>query len=193
MQHDRVTRWIVATATIVAVGIGAARGGAEVNGNAARQTEQPAAIPDELKEHIDEAEDLLESLLDWGRALTTTTPNPRETTAPTMSANTLMVVPESDVKKLVALIDTLSTRVPKPARPDSGPQGDLRAHVEKAQEIAREFQTTTNRSAGPATGAAALLVVDRTALERLEIEIDAMERVLPRSLSVRSGSADRSR
>ena len=55
-----------------------------------------------------------------------------------------------------------------------------------AQEIARELMPAARGPVGTSGRAAdANIIVDRTALERLEVEIDAVERVAPRRLSAR--------
>jgi hypothetical protein len=150
-------------------------------------TATPAANVEAIHEHIDEAEEALEMLLDWRHVLTTATRQPRETTPPIEPATTLISVPRADVDRLTKLLDAVVAMVPKPSQAAGGPRGDLRAHAEKAQEIARELMPAAPaRPVGTSGGAAnATVLVDRAALERLEVEIDAMERVAPRRLSSR--------
>lgn len=151
-----------------------------------RNADGTGTAAEAIHEHIDEAEEALEMLLDWRHVLTTATRVPRETTPPTAPATTLISVPRADVARLAQLLDAVVAMVPKPARAGTAPQGDLRAHAEKAQEIARELMPATSVQPVGTSGADAnTIVVDRTALERLEVEIDAMERVAPRRLSTK--------
>jgi hypothetical protein len=152
-----------------------------------RNTSPAVANAEAIHEHLDEAEEAIEMLLDWRHVLTTATRQPLDTTPPTEPATTLVSVPRADVERLAKLLDAAAVMVPKPSTTTAAPRGDLRAHIEKAQEIARELMPAA--AAGPVgtSGGSgnATMVVDRAALERLEIEIDAMERVAPRRLSSR--------
>lgn len=144
------------------------------------------AAAEGIHEHIDEAEEALEMLLDWRHVLTTATQQPRETPPPTAPATTLISVPRADVARLAQLLDAVVAMVPTPARAGSMPQGDLRAHAVKAQDIARELMPAApGRPVGTSGADTNTMVVDRAALERLEVEIDAMERVAPRQLSTK--------
>jgi hypothetical protein len=146
----------------------------------------PGTNAEAIHEHIDEAEEALEMLLDWRHVLTAATSQPRDTTPPTEPATTLISVPRSDVERLTKLLDAVMAMVPKPPQAGTAPRGDLRAHAEKAQEIARELlpaASTQPVGTSGRAGDAGIVVVDRAALERLEVEIDAMERVAPRRLS----------
>lgn len=137
-----------------------------------------AGAEDAILEHLDEAEDAVESLLDWRHVLSTESREPRDTPVPTMPLTTLVTVPRAEVERLSQLIDAAIAMVPKPAGTAAAPRGDLRAHLEKAQEIARELMPSAARQ--PAGTSRDAVVVDRAALERLEVEIDAAERVAPR-------------
>jgi hypothetical protein len=169
---------IAAIATVVYAGQG---------GNAATPVSEATA--EAVQEHLDEAEDAVESLLDWHHALTTISREPRETAAPTRPLNTLLVVPRAEVERLTKLIDAAIGMVPKPAspQPSMAARGDLRAHLEKAQEIARELMPAAKPAGqtGSTSASADHITVDRAALERLEVELDAAERVAPRRLEKR--------
>ena len=150
-----------------------------------RNTAITATNGEAIHEHLDEVEDALETLLDWRHVLTTATSQPRETRPPTAPSTTLISVPRPDVERLASLISAVLVMVPAPSAAAAAPRGDLRAHAEKAQEIARELMPIgTAGPVGTSGGATVdMILVDRSALERLEVEVDAMERVAPRRIS----------
>lgn len=140
-----------------------------------------------ILDHIDVAEDMVESLLDWRHVLigkdSADIPGP---------STTLISIEREPVVKLAGALDAISSMLPAPAdRTTTEPRGDLRAHVEKAREIARELMPNVAAGAVGTSGTAGqkdpthtgdIIEVDRAALERLEVEIDAIERVAPRAL-----------
>jgi hypothetical protein len=148
-------------------------------------------------DRINDAEDRVEQLL--GDHYPVITVQHQKPEAPVVGpavrqhpATTLISLETSDVQELSAAIDAIGELVPAEAESGSQP-GGLRAHVEKAQEIMREMMPSQQETgavgtsgslagAEPRTADAtpARMTIDRTALERLEIEIDAMERVAPR-------------
>ena len=131
-------------------------------------------------EHVDEAEEVLESLLELRPVITAVTDERSRSDPPSKPRTTLISVHRSDVQKLVSLLDAAAAMVPPPPHADAQmPRGDARAHIEKAQEIAREFTQTasTPRPVGTSGGADDLVTIDRSALKRLEVELDAIELV----------------
>jgi hypothetical protein len=157
-----------------------------------------ASQPEAIHDHIEEAEDLVEALLDWQHAPTASGDAARGTWAP-QPATTLIAVDRERVQKLAAAIDAIAVMMP----PSPAGRGDLAAHARKAQEIARELMpsagtdavgttgaatgaaapaTTADRSANRAAAGSGVVTLDRTALERLELEIDAMDRLSARAL-----------
>jgi hypothetical protein len=131
-----------------------------------------------IREHLDEAEDLTESLLRWKHIITTVG---RDTAAPEAPASTLISIERNDAKKLNDLIGAIAAQVPTRPAGTTGPKGELRDHVEKAREIARELLPN-----GTSTASGNLVNVDRTALQRLEIELDAIETIAPRLTRAKS-------
>ena len=129
------------------------------------------ATANAIREHLDEAEDLTESLLRWKHIIATVG---RDTAPPAAPASTLISIDRADAQKLNDLIGAMVAQVPKSSG-GPGPKGDLRDHVEKAQEIARELLPN-----GASTAAGNLVNIDRTSLQRLEIELDAVETIAPR-------------
>jgi hypothetical protein len=151
---------------------------------------QPAAIDDTvaagIREHIDEADDAVDDLLQWRHVLSDVSARSYGAPRPTAPASTLISVERSEVERVNQLVAAALMMLPAAAPADRRPRGDVRAHLVKAQEIARELLPP------PATGAAAVgttgtdgatVTIDRTALLRLEIELDAAERVAPRRLT----------
>ena len=129
-------------------------------------------------EHADEAEDLIEEILAARPTPLSVEDRERRREVP-LPLNTLQTVEADKIAKLHGLVEAMAATVPPSDARGSGPRGDVRAHVEKAQEIAREIlpggpsgAPVTSPSTGP------LVVVDRTALERLDIELEAVEYLL---------------
>jgi hypothetical protein len=130
-------------------------------------------------------------LLDWSHVLTAV-----ESANVPGPSTTLISVEREPVTKLARVLEAISSSASRtlPARSDAPatePRGDLRAHVEKAREITRELMPEGGTGAVGTSGTAAprgptrtgdIIKVDRAALERLEVEIDAIERVAPRAL-----------
>jgi hypothetical protein len=97
----------------------------------------------------------------------------------------LISIDRGDAQRLNDLIGALMAQVPPRANGAAMMRGDLRSHVEKAQEIARELlppgANATDAAGKSATSRSGQLVtVDRTSLERLDVELDAIELILPR-------------
>ena len=141
-------------------------------------TTSAAATKNAIEEHLDEADDLLETLLDWRRAIVATPVGGDSRTPPTepLPTHTLIPLDRQQVEKLTQLITAITTMVPGPTASDA-PRGDMRAHVEKAGEIAAELLPGSTRAVGTSgsTATANIVMVDRAALQRLDIEVDAME------------------
>lgn len=134
-----------------------------------------------VREHVDEAEDLTESLLRWKHIVTGVADD--DVNLRKAPASTAISIDRADAQRLHDLIGALNTQVPQRASGAATMHGDLRAHVDKAQDIAQELlPTATNEAGAPktATAAAGLVTIDRTALERLDIELDAIEMIVPR-------------
>ena len=134
-----------------------------------------------IREQLDEAEDLIESLLDWRHVLTAVTTSRGDSQSPMAPANTLISVSREELQRLSVYLTAMSAMAPKAAQ-TAAPRGDLRAHVDKAHEIARELLpiAAPARPVGTAGTDDRVVTIDRTAIERLEIELDAIERLLPR-------------
>jgi hypothetical protein len=157
---------------------------AAVASAAARQSQVvDEKVAEGIREHIDEAEDIVDSLLEWRHITSYVTPE-SESQRPTAPATTLVTVDRAQVGKIGELLAASMAMLPRPAQTSgpTGPKGDLRAHIEKAQEIARELLPPAAQPVGTSGGTTAMVTVDRTALKRLEIELEAAERVAPRRL-----------
>jgi hypothetical protein len=143
---------------------------------AGSQQSTPAAATSAIEEHLDEADDLLETLLDWRRAITATSVGDDRRTPPTapMPTHTLIPLDRQQVEKLTQLIDAVAGMVPRSTAP-AAPRGDMRAHAEKAQQIARDLLPAPGRPVGTSGSTGSVAMVDRAALQRLEIEVEAME------------------
>jgi hypothetical protein len=127
-----------------------------------------------IREHIDTIDDVIDDLLNW-RHVTTSTGRGSLPTAP---ESTLISVPRAQLDRVGMLLTATLALLPPPTATDSAaPKGDLRAHLDKAQEISREMLTLAPSTS---TTGEALSTVDRTALQRLEVEIDAAERLARR-------------
>jgi hypothetical protein len=162
---------------------------AAVNAQNRDATAPDASHRDTILEHIDEAEDIVESLLDWDYVLTAVEPPGADPKFARLST-TVIAIEHEPVTKLASVLEAISAMLP-PADPASAePRGDLRAHVEKAREIARELMPQPSSGTAGTSGAAGsakdptpagdIIKVDRTAVERLEVEIDAIERLARR-------------
>lgn len=135
-----------------------------------------------IREHLDEAEDLVESLLRWQHVTSWADKDNVQTPPPEGPANTLISIERAHEQKLTALLGALATQIPASNEEAQQLRGDLRAHLEKAQEIARELRAPHARViANAADAAGGLVTIDRTTLERLSVELDAMEQLIPRS------------
>jgi hypothetical protein len=153
---------------------------------------QSAAAPlndqaaESIREHVDEAEDLVENLLEWRHVLTAAGRDTRDA-LPTSPASTLISVERSEIQRLSELLSAAAAVLPGTGQPaPSRPRGDLRAHLEKAQEIARELlPDAPSAPVGTSGGRGDLIEVDRAALQRLEVEIGAIDLVAPRRLKQR--------
>ena len=85
------------------------------------------------------------------------------------------------MQKLSGLLDARAAQLPQPSTTADQLRGDLRAHVEKAREIAKELQPPhAEVTASAANAKGGLVTIDRTALERLDVELDAIEMLMPR-------------
>lgn len=156
---------------IFALSIPAAAAAQAPHASAAKTPPLTEAVASTVAEHLDEAEDIVESLLRW-KHLAIWQGEPRQDIPVDAPKNTLISVDRQEVQKLDKLLGAIAAQV----TPDtsSARSGDLRAHVGKAQSIARELS--------PEGGATAKVVtIDRTALQRLEIELDAIDDLLPRA------------
>lgn len=132
-----------------------------------------------LREHLDEAEDVVSSLLRW-QHITTWSAGNGDQPPSEAPRSTLISIERAHAATLVGLVDALAAQVPESQGSDAAPRGDLRAHVEKARTIARELMPPAAASPDALHAEGGLVTVDRTALERLEIELDAVEELLPR-------------
>jgi hypothetical protein len=141
----------------------------------------PAQEAEAIRDHIDAADDLVDSLLEWRHVVTWR--GDGDTPPPKGPANTLISIDKSQAQRLIKLLGTLEAQLPEHKsghadKPDL--RGDLRAHVQKAQSIARtELQAPHARE----TADGRLLTIDRTALRRLDVELDAMAALTPREIS----------
>lgn len=143
-------------------------------------SQQAAASPrpttTAIEEHLDEADDLLDTMLDWRLAITATSTGDERRTPPTepMPTHTLIPLDRQQVERLVQLVNAATTMVPRTTGA-SASRADLRAHADKAQEIARELMPTSDRPVGTSGSGSNIAMVDRAALQRLEVEVEAME------------------
>jgi hypothetical protein len=142
-----------------------------------------------IRDHVDAADELVDHLLDW-RHVNTHLHGGQQAGEST----TLISVDADQIQRLGALLNAISSAVPAGA-PGVEPHGDLRAHVDKAVTIGRELGTATATTTAAGTAGAnappaatdrsgqpkQVITVDRTALQRLEIEIEAMKLLAPRS------------
>lgn len=135
-----------------------------------------------IREHVDEAEDLVDSLLRWQHVTSWSDEGQLEAPPPQGPANTLISIEQVHVQKLTGFLAALAAQLPPTAGDAQRARGDLRAHLEKAQQIARELQPPYASTApGAANATGGLVTIDRTTLERLEVELEAMEQLVPRA------------
>lgn len=145
-------------------------GGAWLTGGQA-SNQASATVPNAVREHLDEASDMVDRLMRWKHIVTPPT-DAEDLRVPPKS--TLISIERSEAKRLTELIDAMAAQLPRRDKAEQAPRGDLQAHVQKAQEIARELM--------PAAGAASnteLVTIDKTSLERLDVELDALEDLAP--------------
>ena len=146
-------------------------GGASIHSGQTPSTQATTAVPDAVREHLDEASDMVDRLMRWKHIVTRPGDVEDLQLAP---KSTLISIERSEARKLTDLIDAMAMQVP--ARDaNQAPTGDVAAHLQKAREIARELM--------PAADAAGhhgeLVTIDRTSLERLDVELDALEDLAP--------------
>jgi len=139
-----------------------------------RNVTSSSSSQEAVREHIDAIDDVIDDLLEWRHIPTST----GRGSLPTAPDSTLISVPRAQLERVGMLLTATLTLVPpSPAAQSSAPRGDLRAHLDKAQEISREMLTSASSTS---TTGETLSTVDRTALQRLEVEIDAAERLARR-------------
>jgi hypothetical protein len=146
------------------------------------QSSQPgltAASAEAIHEHLDEAEDVVESLLQWRHVLTAFNTDRDDPKKPMAPRNTLITVDRGQVQRLAQLVDAVAAMTP-PGGAGVTPRGDVGAHAHKAREIARELVPGATTGPVGTSGTAGLITIDRTAVQRLEVELDAIEELLPR-------------
>ncbi len=136
-----------------------------------------------VREHLDAAEDLTESLLRWKHVVTGVAGD--DINARKAPVNTSISIDRNDAKRLSDLAAALLAQLPQRGAGSTMMRGDLRSHVEKADQIARELlpsgsHTVTAHGNRTTDGSGSLVTIDRTSLERLDIELDAIEMILPR-------------
>jgi len=164
-----------AVAAVVAIALPAV-----VHAQSGRTTTPAAQTREGIRDHIDQVEDAVDALLDWRHVLTATTQG-KTGTPPSEPADTLMIVDRTDLKRVSDLLAATLQMLPARAPATATPRGDVRAHVEKAQEIAREMLPDNRRPVGTTGTDQNRVTVDRTALERLKVEIEAAERLARRA------------
>ena len=158
--------------------------GSAAGASAAERQVQVSEIRAEgIRDHVDEAEDLVDALLAWRHAITDTRTD-RGGAPPTAPAHTLISVERGDVERIGKLVDAAVASIPAPPNAAAAaPRGDLLAHARKAQEIAREMLPASGTGPiGTSGSSERMVLVDRTALQRLDIELEAIERIAPRQL-----------
>jgi hypothetical protein len=184
-MHNHSCRWQTSICIAVVSLLAAMPAIAGVRDDQSSATPLTSAAAEAIHEHMEEAEDLVESLLDWRHVLTTVNTGRDDRDTPTEPATTLIAVRRHEVQELARLLDATSAMLPAAPHAASAPRGDLRAHADKARAIVRELMPAGTAPVGT-TGATSdtsdLITVDRTALQRLEIELDAMELLAPRRL-----------
>ena len=151
----------------------------------APQTPGTAAVSetaaDAIRAHLDEAEDALDALLEWRHVLSDVSRQSAGAPKPTSPATTLVTLDRADVQRVVELVNAAAAAVPAASPSPTMPRGDLAAHLATAREIARELMPGTAGAVGTSGGNT--ITIDRTALLRMEIELEAAERVAPRRLT----------
>jgi hypothetical protein len=147
------------------------------------QNAKPTGVQAEaIRDHVDEAEDLVDSLLRWRHVTSWSDKGKLHAPPPEGPANTLISIEQVHVQKLTALLGALAAQLPSVPSDEPRLRGDLRAHLDKAQQIARELQPPhATEAADAAHAAGGLVTIDRTTLERLNVELEAMEELLPRT------------
>ena len=170
------TRWTIRLLTLALGAVLAA------TAPASSQAPVTETVADGIREHLDEAEDLVDDLLQWRHVLTHVSPESAGAPKPTTPANTLISVGMAEVKRLQSLVGAAVQMLP-PAPAAGTPRGDIAAHLRKAQEIAGELMPAAAAPVGTRGTNDAVMTIDRTALLRLEIELEAAEQVAPRRLN----------
>jgi hypothetical protein len=141
--------------------------------------------PQVIRDRIDTADDVLGDLLYM---------QPIITNDAARQSNTLVNVDAKSIEKLRDVLESIVVDLPaRRDRSSSETRGDLRAHAEKAVEIAVELGSRGGTGVGTSGTAATTLhtpnpttrsctvTVDRTALERLQVEVNAMALLEPQS------------
>lgn len=169
--------FLTAVVAVTCLGSGALTAQAPPSANSATISGTQAEA---VREHLDEAEDLVDSLLRWQHVVAWRDQGKLHAPPPEGPSTTLISIEQGHAQKLSGLLEALVAQVPPSAKGNGAARGDLRAHAEKAQQIAKELQPPQATSVQTAA-AGSLVTVDRTALERLNVELDAMEMLLPRS------------
>lgn len=138
-----------------------------------------------VREHLDAAQDRVDSLLEWQHVVTWR--GNGDTPPPQGPADTLISIDKAETQRVLQLLDALASQVPAKAAGEpqgtaqgqsSKARGDIRAHVEKAQQIAR---TELRAPHATPTANESLVTIDRTSLLRLDVELDAIESLLARA------------
>jgi hypothetical protein len=151
-----------------------------------------------LNEHVDRAEAIVDGLLDLNQAASTAE-----------RPNTLIAVHRSDLEKLRDALKGISSAAPT-AQTDASARATLAAHItdakriadslngraEKAEKNAGKDQTATAGTSGSTEAAAGanergrtakpagrdkIVTVDKTKLRELKDQVEAIERLAPRS------------
>jgi hypothetical protein len=172
MERHHWTLTLISTIAILTLAPGSAA-------LANRQTDAQAGLAQKATlEHADEAEELVDDILD-ARPTQLSVEDPQKRREVPLPKNTLQTVEADKIAKLHGLVEAMAATIAPSATRPAGPRGDVRAHVEAAQAIAREI-LPGGPSGAPVTSPSTepLVVVDRTALERLKIELEAIEHLL---------------
>jgi hypothetical protein len=144
-----------------------------------------AATPDVIRDRIDAADDMLDDMLDIEPVITN-----YPGSGVVRPSNTLMNVDAQSIETLRGVLESIVADLPaRNDRSGSEARGDLRAHAEKAVEIAVELgplggtsgTTATADNAAATATHGCTVTVNRTALERLQVEVNAMTLLEPQS------------